>query len=312
MRGNAYCSQPALRLAGAAPAACFCSTRAGRRRRRWACPPRDGARPEVAADAGELAVGEGLLAGLGERDERDGAESELAAASADDEALDPASGSGGLNEEVTGRCRLRQRHHTRRVAAGQFASAFHAPSRSSRRSALTTTRGVAVEAVGRERAARIPMFGRASGGASAASPAAVPERSERPRASPRPPGDPESHAPHSTAPPCARRSTTRGGMVALVRPVPVPMSLRSGRRAVVPAPRADKGRAFPSQRLSTREGGRSRVPDSGFAAAVFGSPSASRILATALRTDSGQRRGTCSAGAACCGRFGPSGPCSAA
>ena len=51
--------------------------------------------------------------------------------------------------------------------------------------------------------------GRASGGASVASPAAVRERSERMRAS------------HATAPPCVRRSTTRGGMVALVRPVPV-------------------------------------------------------------------------------------------
>ncbi len=36
--------------------------------------------------------GEGLLAGVGERDERGGAESEFAASSADDEPLDPAGG----------------------------------------------------------------------------------------------------------------------------------------------------------------------------------------------------------------------------
>jgi len=50
--------------------------------------------------AGQLAVGPRLLAGLGEGDQRDAAESEVAAAAADDEALDPASGSVRLDEEV--------------------------------------------------------------------------------------------------------------------------------------------------------------------------------------------------------------------
>ena len=50
----------------------------------------------VAALAGELAVGDGLLAGLGERDESDRAESEFAAPAADDEALGPASRAGRL------------------------------------------------------------------------------------------------------------------------------------------------------------------------------------------------------------------------
>ena len=54
----------------------------------------------IAARVGQHAVGEGLLAGFGERDECGGAESELPASAADDEPLDPASGSGGLNEEV--------------------------------------------------------------------------------------------------------------------------------------------------------------------------------------------------------------------
>ena len=54
----------------------------------------------VAAGAGELAVGEGLLAGLGERDELDAAESEFVFPAADDEALDPASGTGALDVEV--------------------------------------------------------------------------------------------------------------------------------------------------------------------------------------------------------------------
>ena len=45
-------------------------------------------------------VGEGLLVDLGERDERGGAEPDFAASSADDEPLDPASGSGRLNEQV--------------------------------------------------------------------------------------------------------------------------------------------------------------------------------------------------------------------
>ena len=54
----------------------------------------------VAAGPGQHAVGEGLLAGLGERDERGGAESEFAAPAADDEPLDPAPGPGGLDEQV--------------------------------------------------------------------------------------------------------------------------------------------------------------------------------------------------------------------
>ena len=54
----------------------------------------------VSARAGELAVGEGLLAGLGERDQMDAAESEFVFPAADDEALDPASGSGTLDVKV--------------------------------------------------------------------------------------------------------------------------------------------------------------------------------------------------------------------
>ena len=54
----------------------------------------------VAARAGELAIGERLLAGLGERDQAGAAETEFAAASPDDEALDPAAGSGRLDIEV--------------------------------------------------------------------------------------------------------------------------------------------------------------------------------------------------------------------
>ena len=54
----------------------------------------------VSAGPGELAVGEGQFAGFGQRDERGGAESEFAPSSADDEPLDPASGAGGLDEQV--------------------------------------------------------------------------------------------------------------------------------------------------------------------------------------------------------------------
>ena len=54
----------------------------------------------VAARAGELAIGERLLAGFGERDQAGAAETEFAAASPDDEALDPAAGSGRLDIEV--------------------------------------------------------------------------------------------------------------------------------------------------------------------------------------------------------------------
>ena len=52
-------------------------------------------REGIAVRAGQHAVGEGLLAGLGERDERGGAEPEFAASAADDEPLDPASGAVG-------------------------------------------------------------------------------------------------------------------------------------------------------------------------------------------------------------------------
>ena len=54
----------------------------------------------VAAVACELAVGAGLLAGLGERGEVDAAESEFVLPAANDEALDPASGPGALDVEV--------------------------------------------------------------------------------------------------------------------------------------------------------------------------------------------------------------------
>ena len=50
---------------------------------------------------GELAVGEGQLARLGERDERGGAEPEFAASSADNEPLDPASHSGWAGRNGT-------------------------------------------------------------------------------------------------------------------------------------------------------------------------------------------------------------------
>ncbi len=54
----------------------------------------------VSAVAGELAVDEGLVAGLGERDEPDAAESDVAPPAADRDALDPAAGAGGLDDEV--------------------------------------------------------------------------------------------------------------------------------------------------------------------------------------------------------------------
>ena len=54
----------------------------------------------IAARTGQHAVGESLLAGLGERDERGGAESEFAAPTADDEPLDPASDPPRLDEQV--------------------------------------------------------------------------------------------------------------------------------------------------------------------------------------------------------------------
>ena len=54
----------------------------------------------VAALAGQLAVGQRLFPGLGEGDQRDAAEPELAAPTPDDQALNPASGSARLDEEV--------------------------------------------------------------------------------------------------------------------------------------------------------------------------------------------------------------------
>ena len=52
----------------------------------------------VPALAGELAVGDGHLPGLGQGDQGEGAESELTAAATDDEALNPAPGSGRLTK----------------------------------------------------------------------------------------------------------------------------------------------------------------------------------------------------------------------
>ncbi len=57
-------------------------------------------RERIAARPGQHPVGERLLASLGERDERGGAEPEFAAPAADDEPLDPASRPGGLDEQV--------------------------------------------------------------------------------------------------------------------------------------------------------------------------------------------------------------------
>ncbi len=54
----------------------------------------------VPALTGELAVGERLLPGLCQGDQGNAAESELAAAAADEEALNPAAGSAGLDEQV--------------------------------------------------------------------------------------------------------------------------------------------------------------------------------------------------------------------
>ena len=54
----------------------------------------------VPALAGQLAVGERLLSGLGQRDQGEAAESDLTAAATDDEALNPAAGSGRLDKEV--------------------------------------------------------------------------------------------------------------------------------------------------------------------------------------------------------------------
>ena len=54
----------------------------------------------IVAGAGQLAVGEGQFAGLDEGDEPRGAEPEVGAPTADDDALDLASGSGRLDQQV--------------------------------------------------------------------------------------------------------------------------------------------------------------------------------------------------------------------
>ena len=53
----------------------------------------------VVAGPRQLAVGEGLLAGFGERDERGGVDAKLAAPATDDEPLYPASYAGRLEEQ---------------------------------------------------------------------------------------------------------------------------------------------------------------------------------------------------------------------
>ena len=47
-----------------------------------------------------ITAGPRQLAGFGERDERNGTESKLAASSADDKPLNPASGTGRLDEQI--------------------------------------------------------------------------------------------------------------------------------------------------------------------------------------------------------------------
>ena len=54
----------------------------------------------IASGAGEPAVGEGRRAGVLERDKREAAEPEFAAASADDEPLYPAAGAGRLHVKI--------------------------------------------------------------------------------------------------------------------------------------------------------------------------------------------------------------------
>ena len=85
--------------AGTPPLARFCS------RTPWAAPAKVGTpwnaaflREGVAARAGQHAVGESLLASLGGRDQRGGAESQCAPATADDEPLDAALSLGRLDE----------------------------------------------------------------------------------------------------------------------------------------------------------------------------------------------------------------------
>ena len=97
---------PVLRVPLAAPATAFLFKHALRGFGKGGNAPDAALLGEVIAPGPrQLAVGEGLLAGLGERDERGGAEPEFASPAADDEPLDPASGAGRLDEESTGRCR---------------------------------------------------------------------------------------------------------------------------------------------------------------------------------------------------------------
>ena len=92
---------PVVNVPSAAPAAALLfEDTPGGLGERWH--PLDAAflRERIAARAGQHAVGEGLLAGLGERDERGGTESEFAAPAPDDEPLDPTAGAGRLDEQV--------------------------------------------------------------------------------------------------------------------------------------------------------------------------------------------------------------------
>ena len=57
-------------------------------------------RQGIPARACQLAVGQGLVPGLGQRDQGGAAESELALAAPDEEALNPAPGAAGLDEQV--------------------------------------------------------------------------------------------------------------------------------------------------------------------------------------------------------------------
>ena len=98
---GAPCSgSSSARATGHASCRASVRVRVGRLRRTSALPVRGVSRRGIAARTGQHAVGESLLAGLGERDERGGAESEFAAPTADDEPLDPASDPGRLDEQV--------------------------------------------------------------------------------------------------------------------------------------------------------------------------------------------------------------------
>jgi len=117
--------EPVGRLSGAVQPVPFCSTTVAATSARVDMPrKRPAVRQRVAARAGERALGEGLLAGLGERDEMDAAESEFVLPAADDKALDPASGPGTLDVEVEAIAvgvrlrRVRSGRKRRRVGCG--------------------------------------------------------------------------------------------------------------------------------------------------------------------------------------------------